>query len=295
MILLSLDNTLDLILIITFSFIIGASIGSFLNVVIYRLPLMIMSQFRCDCYQTFGAPLPQKSSEKLNLGFPPSRCPNCLTKIAWYYNVPILGYFFTKRRCQNCHTPISWVYPALELFTAIGTALIVYNNPDLVTVVFYLMFFWLLIPLAVIDAKHQWLPDSINYMLMWLGLLYHTITHTIPLEQAIYGVIVAYLLFYSIYWIFKLCTGRDGLGFGDFKLFAALGAWVGIWALPQILLISSILALMLALAFRLVGKLKAKQAFAFGPFLAIAGILVLFFPKTIQRLQSLIEYSVILY
>jgi leader peptidase (prepilin peptidase)/N-methyltransferase len=227
----------------------GLFIGSFLNVVIYRLPLSI------DTNATIDLINPKRSF-----------CPVCKQKLSALELVPIFSYLTQKGKCKHCGTTISWQYPLIETMTALISALIVFMFGATIESGFYLLLAWLLIPLFVIDLKERLLPDVLTLSLMWIGFIYQM--QFGDLQNGVIGAMAGYLLLWSMYWLFKVIRKKEGMGYGDFKLLAALGAWLGWQTIPQLLLSASVLGLI----FFVLSSTKKDQVFAFGPFL-IAGFL----------------------
>ena len=269
-------------LLIGLTLLLGLLFGSFLNVLIYRLPKMMERDWQADCLamhsQTAQAATPY------NLMRPRSSCPHCKQTISAGDNIPLLSYVLLNGRCRHCASAISPRYPLVELLSAALMALVSWQfGYSSVT-----LFAWLLclglIALTFIDFDTQLLPDSLTLPLLWLGLLFNLNLGFSDLNSAVIGAAAGYLLLWSIYWLFKLCTGKEGMGYGDFKLLAALGAWYGWQMLPAILLLSSLLGAAVGIALILSGRRGRDSAMPFGPFLAIAGLLALFFGPQITRL-----------
>ncbi|OPX56150.1 prepilin peptidase [Oceanospirillum multiglobuliferum] len=278
-----LDNPLLLSGIIFFA---GLLLGSFLNVVIYRLPLMLERQWQQECanYQADLA-IDQSKHNIFNLAWPASHCPNCHHSVAAYDNIPLLSYLLLKGRCRHCHQNIARQYPAVELASGLlALASLYVIGIQLQALLLYVVSL-VLLALLVIDLKTQLLPDLLTQPLLWAGLLTQQLFYPEQLDSALWGAVLGYLVLWSIYWLFKLATGKEGMGYGDFKLLAALGAWGGAAALPAILLISALTGLLIALLLRTTGQLASGQAMPFGPALALAGWLVLYFPTQIQSLM----------
>lgn len=261
---------LDPLVAITYAFVIALCVGSFLNVVIYRLPIMMEREWNAQYDNN-----PEEATE-FNLSKPASTCPSCGHKIKWYENIPVLSYAYLKGKCSQCKSPISLRYPFVELLSAVsvGFAIYTYGLNEIGFSVALLS--WGLICLIFIDIDHQLLPDRITLPLLWLGLLVNSFNTFTTLEYAVYGAMAGYLSLWSVYWLFKLITGKEGMGYGDFKLLAALGAWVGITQIPLIILLSSLVGAVFGIcliAFRKHGK---EIPIPFGPYLAIAGWIALF-------------------
>lgn len=264
--------------------ILGLLIGSFLNVVIHRLPKMLERQWAFECAEISGQPPPQ--IEDLNLVHPRSRCPHCGSAIRWFQNIPILSYLALRGRCAHCATPISLRYPLVELITG---GLFFYcgwrwgiSQSALVWSVFSSM----LLALAFIDWDTTLLPDDITLPLLWLGLVASALHWTpVSLESALWGTVTGYLSLWSVYWTFKLVTGKEGMGFGDFKLFAALGAWFGWQALIPIILIASVIGAIVGVWMKFNTGLREGGYVPFGPFLAGAGLTAMLTgPGTLWRI-----------
>ncbi len=263
------------------TFLLGLIVGSFLNVVIYRLPIMLKRGWKSEC-QAFlaeeeGQPLPQNSEETsvFNLNTPRSRCPQCGHAIAAWENIPIISYLFLGGRCAECKTSISLRYPAIELFTAILTLVCAWHFGVSLNAAFAILLSWSLITLAFIDLDEQYLPDSITQPLLWLGLLLNTQNLFTDLESAVIGAAAGYLILWSVYMLFKKLTGKEGMGFGDFKLLAMLGAWLGWQMLPAIILLSSIVGAVIGIFLIISNRHQRGVPIPFGPFLAAAGWIAL--------------------
>ncbi|MBL4781342.1 MAG: prepilin peptidase [Porticoccaceae bacterium] len=267
-------NTYPLELILPLSLILGLVVGSFLNVVIYRLPLQLQNSWRHDAMDFLGQE-PPAESKKFSLVYPPSRCPSCETLIKPWHNIPIIGYLLLKGRCKSCAEPISLQYPAVELICGLLTLAVVYHFGFTAQAALAILFTWMLVALTGIDVNHQLLPDSLTLPLLWLGLLVNISGTFVALADAVAGAAAGYLILWSVYWAFKLITGKEGMGHGDFKLLAALGAWLGWQQLPMIILLSSAVgALIGTIGILLYGRERQAQI-AFGPYLAIAGWIAL--------------------
>ena len=253
--------------------IIGLLIGSFLNVVIYRLPLMMQREIDNYLAQENGQTLPHV--ERFNLLMPRSRCPQCGVPIAFWQNIPLLGYLLLRGHCGHCQTRISWRYPAVELLSAILSIVVVAQFGLGPKGAAALLLVYFLLALSVIDARTQLLPDHLTLPLLWLGLIINLHGLFAALPDAVIGAAAGYLVLWSIYWVHRLISGREGIGFGDFKLFAALGAWLGWQVLPLLLLLASCMAAVIGFALLLSGRHTRHQSLPFGPYLALAGGLML--------------------
>lgn len=267
-----------------FLFIASACVGSFLNVVIYRLPVMMMNQWRCECEELLAEDETQKKNAeppaKFNLAWPPSRCPSCGHKIRFYENIPILSWLMLRGKCSQCQTPISIRYPSIELLTAALSTLIIWLlhgdapiTPDnLLRIGAELLLLWGIITATFIDLDHMVLPDSITLPLLWLGLVLSIAGLGIAPNEAILGAVIGYLSLWSVYWLFKLLTGKEGMGYGDFKLLAVFGAWLGWQHIPVIILLSSLVGALLGILVLYLQKKGKETPIPFGPYIAIAGI-----------------------
>lgn len=268
-----LQSSLTIYLVVTAIF--GLLIGSFLNVVIYRLPIMMERQWLQSAKTYFQQNnLPYDIDDiptRYNLITPRSCCPQCQKMIQAYDNIPIISFILLRGKCRACAHPISWRYPFIEFLTALVSIIVAYRFGFSVAALFTLIFSWSLIALTFIDIDYQILPDNITLPLLWLGLAVNFNGLFTTLQSAVLGAMLGYLFLWLLYWIFRLLTGKEGMGYGDFKLLAALGAWMGWQSLPLIVLLSSIPGLFFGLALILIKKHSSNQPFAFGPFLAISG------------------------
>jgi len=264
------------------------SVGSFLNVVIYRLPVMLQREWlvwAAEIISEYGPKTDeeegkdQEKPETFNLALPRSRCPNCNHMISALQNIPLVSWIVLRGRCANCKTPISPRYPFVELLTCVMSFTVVSTFGLSWLSLGYLVFTWMLIALALIDYDTMLLPDNMTLPLLWIGLLMNLVIGTqggaVGIEAAIIGAIAGYLLLWTVFWAFKLVTGKDGMGYGDFKLLAALGAWLGWQTLPITILLSAIAGLLIGGGLMLTKVLKRENPIPFGPFLAIAGWIML--------------------
>lgn len=254
-------------------------LGSFLNVVIYRLPKMIETGIKYDCAILLNKKPPPAPS--LNLWLPRSFCPKCKKTIPFYANIPLVSYFIQRGRCLSCKAAISKQYPLVEAMSLILILFVTAYFGLSITLLFATIYIAFIIPLFVIDAHHQILPDVLTLSLLWLGLIANTQGVFCPIQEAVFGAVIAYILLWLVMKTFYLVTGKQGMGHGDFKLFAALGAWFGIFMLPFILLFSSILGVICGLIYLYITKKSRHTPIPFGPFLCIAGFFSLFYGKTI--------------
>ncbi|HEB55544.1 MAG TPA: prepilin peptidase [Gammaproteobacteria bacterium] len=268
------------------TFLLGLIVGSFLNVVIYRLPIMLKRGWRSECLaflaeeESKPPPLSQNGNDKedtpvFNLNTPRSRCPQCGHAISAWENIPVISYLFLGGRCAECKTAISLRYPAIELFSAALTLLCAWHFGITLNAVFAILLSWALIVLAFIDLDEQYLPDSITLPMLWLGLLLNTRNLFTDLESAVIGAAAGYLILWSVYMLFKKLTGKEGMGFGDFKLLAMLGAWLGWQMLPAIILLSSVVGAVIGILLILSNRHQRGIPIPFGPFLAAAGWITL--------------------
>lgn len=260
----------------------GLMVGSFLNVVILRLPRMLQREWTRDCRAHLELPELEEES-RLSLAYPASHCPGCEAPIRPWQNIPVLSYLLLRGRCANCGISIGWRYPVTEAITGLASlavAMVIPLGPDLLAA---LILTWCLIALAGIDIDTQLLPDNITLPLLWLGLLYNLFLGPVLLADAVIGAAAGYLLLWSVYWLFRLATGKEGMGFGDFKLLAALGAWLGWQSLPLIVLLSSVVGAVLGIAIIVLRGKDRSQPLPFGPYLAMAGWLTLLYGELLAR------------
>ena len=259
----------------------GLLIGSFLNVVIHRMPKMMQRESDNYVASESGRPLPHQ--DRYNLIVPRSACPNCGHAISAVENIPILSYLVLRGKCRECKAPISIRYPIVELFTGLLSAALVWHFGFGLAGAATLLFAWLLIAMSGIDADTQLLPDDLTYPLLWSGLLINLNATFVPLNEAVIGAIAGYLSLWSIYWAFKLLTGKEGMGYGDFKLLAALGAWLGWKMLPIIVLMSSLVGAVVGIGLIVLSNRGRDNPIPFGPYLAAAGMLTLFFGQELSQ------------
>ncbi len=260
---------------IIFSAILGLMVGSFLNVVIHRLPKMMEREWESNCLEMQGKAVPV--SEKYTLVTPRSACPQCGHKISALENIPVLSYLFLQGKCKGCKTPISLRYPIIEALTSILIGLVSWKFGYSTTTLAAWVFTLALIVLTFIDFDTQLLPDDITLPLLWLGLLFNLGTGFTDLKSAVVGAMLGYLILWIVYWLFKITTGKEGMGYGDFKLLAAIGAWFGWQLLPAVILLSSIVGATIGIGLIIFGNKNRQSAIPFGPFLALGGIAALFF------------------
>ncbi len=258
-------------LLLAYSSILGAFIGSFLNVVIHRIPLMLEQQWKTDCQELLELDKDTTTPAKYNLWVPRSRCPSCDHQIRAIENIPIISYLFLKGKCRSCGARISLQYPLVELFTAIVTTAVVWRFGFSLQALGAISFTWFLISLSGIDIKTQLLPDNMTLPLLWLGIIFNIFAIYTDLTSSILGAIIGYLSLWLVFHIFKLITGKEGMGYGDFKLLAALGAWLGWQSLPLIILLSSAIGAVIGITMIATRLQERSTPIPFGPYLAIAG------------------------
>jgi leader peptidase (prepilin peptidase)/N-methyltransferase len=264
------SSPLVLVLAVT---LLGLIVGSFLNVVIHRLPRMLEQEWRLQCAELNDTALP--ATEPYNLIVPRSRCPHCGHAITALENIPVLSYLALRGKCRACHAPISLRYPVIELACGLLSGWAAWHFGFSWTLLGALFLTWILLPLIVIDLDHQLLPDKLTLPLLWLGLLFNLAHGFTDLRSAVIGAMAGYLSLWSVYHLFRILTGKEGMGFGDFKLFAALGAWLGWQMLPAIILLAAGTGAVTGIALILSRRLQKGVPMPFGPFLAAAGWIAL--------------------
>ncbi len=273
----------------------GLLVGSFLNVVIYRLPVMMERDFKLEAKAILESPeaalKEYESQPKFNLMVPRSRCPKCGHQITALENIPVLSWLVLKGKCANCGTPISARYPIVEAVTGVLSALVIFKFGANWAGLGGLLLTWALISLTMIDYDTQLLPDQITLPLVWLGIIFSLIPHAgafpaTSLEASVFGAIGGYLSLWTVFWCFKLVTGKEGMGYGDFKLLAALGAWLGWQLLPIIILLSAVVGAVTGIAMIVFGGHKREVPIPFGPYLAGAGIIAMLWGTELNALLS---------
>lgn len=247
----------------------GLFVGSFLNVVIYRLPVMMQRGWDTQCRDLLE--MEEVPHESFNLVTPRSRCPHCKHQIGALENIPVLSYLLQRGRCKHCSAPISIRYPLIELFTALLTGIVAWKFGFGWPALFAIILTWVLVALSFIDIDHQLLPDDITLPFLWLGLGLSLFAVFTDMSSAIIGAMSGYLSLWLLYHVFKLITGKEGMGYGDFKLFALFGAWFGWQQLPMIILLSSLVGAVVGLAMILILGRDRQLPIPFGPYLAGAG------------------------
>jgi len=263
---------------------ISLAIGSFLNVVVYRLPKMMAYSWYHECREYLADEVKDIDAKKITamtLSTPNSTCPQCDHKIRFYENVPILSWLLLKGKCSQCKKAIAIRYPLVELSTAL-LSLLVANHFGVSMQTFWALFItWALIALTLIDVDHMLLPDQITLPLLWLGLLVNINGTFIPLTDAVIGAAVGYMSLFTVFWLFKLVTGKEGMGFGDFKLLSVFGAWLGWQLLPLLILMASVVGAIVGVSLIVFKKHQRDQAIPFGPYLAVAGWITLLWGNTL--------------
>lgn len=264
----------------------GLIVGSFLNVVVHRLPIMLERAWLRQCQEISDPETSKTNTEEIyNLVTPRSRCPHCSHAITALENIPVISFLWQKGKCVACGHPISWRYPFVELLTAILSIIVIgYFGMTLVGGA-ALLFTWMLVALAVIDFDHQILPDNLTLLLLWIGLLVNLCLDPgfAPLTSAVIGAVAGYLSLWSVFHIFKFVTGKEGMGYGDFKLFAAFGAWLGWQNLPLIILLASFVGAIVGGALILLLARDRQLPIPFGPFLCAAGWIALLWGNDLTR------------
>ena len=265
------------------------AIGSFLNVVIYRFPKMLEQGWYQDCREFLADELtnvPEKTFTKLTLSVPASTCPKCGHKIRWYENIPVISWLWLKGKCSNCQASISSRYPMVEAATVIFSLIVAHHYGVSSVTFFVLLLTWGLICLTMIDFDHMLLPDQFVYPLLWLGLLINIDGLIVPLESAVIGAVAGYMSLFTVMWLFKLITGKEGMGHGDFKLVAVFGAWIGWQLLPLLILLASAVGAVIGISLMIFKGHQREQPIPFGPYLAVAGWICLLWGNNIWPMVS---------
>ncbi len=280
-------------LLISICFVLGLLVGSFLNVVVYRLPIMLQREWKAQCCEYLEIenkdPDENESSAKFeifNLQKPDSHCPHCGHKIRAWENVPVLSYLFLGGKCSSCKQKISLRYPSVEFVNGVLSALVAASFGATWLTLALLLFTWSLVALTLIDFDHQLLPDNITLPLLWLGLLVNALDLGlgVSMRDAVLGAIAGYVVLWCFYWAFKLFTGKEGMGYGDFKLLAALGAWMGWQSLLPIIILSSLVGAVWGMLMILVAGRDRSVPMPFGPYLAGAGFIMLIWGPMLSEL-----------
>ncbi len=268
--------------------VLGLCVGSFLNVVIYRLPLIMEREWRAECqnyFKDYLKPEAFKPIPPLSLSFPRSFCPLCNHNIAWFENIPVLSFLFLQGKCRGCKAKISWRYPLVEAFTAFLSLCVALHFGFSTTGIAALFLVWFLVALSFIDLDCQLLPDSLTLPLLWLGFLVNLCPNGfVPIQSAVIGAMAGYLCLWSIYWAFKLLTKKEGMGYGDFKLLAALGAWFGWKMILPIVCFASFVGAVVGCVLIVAAKRGKNIPIPFGPYLAGGGLLALFLGQSLLTL-----------
>jgi len=264
-----------------FSGIIGLLVGSFLNVVIHRLPKMMERDWHAQCAELKGQPV--EPTPRYNLLVPRSACPHCGHAISAAENIPVISYLFLRGKCKGCGAAISPRYPIVEAVSGVLSAYAAWHFGFGLAGIAAIVFVWALIALTFIDFDTQLLPDDITLPLLWLGLLLNLNDAYTTLPNAVVGAIAGYLILWSVYWLFKLATGKEGMGFGDFKLLAAIGAWLGWQMLPLVILLSSLVGAVVGITLIIVARHGRNIPIPFGPYLAGGGLIALFWGQTLTQ------------
>lgn len=258
-----------------FCAVLGLLVGSFLNVVIHRLPKMMEQEWQDNCLEFQGQEVPERP--KYNMLVPRSSCPMCGHNITTLENIPVISYLFLRGKCGGCKAPISMRYPLVELLTGGLAFAVAHQFGYTALTLFALLLVFALVALTFIDFDTQLLPDDITLPLLWLGLLVNLNTGFTDISSAVIGAMAGYLVLWSVYWLFKLVTGKEGMGYGDFKLLGAIGAWFGWQILPAVVLLSSVLGAVIGIGLIVFNNKDKQTAIPFGPFLAFGGIAALFY------------------
>lgn len=266
----------------------GLLVGSFLNVVIYRLPIMMQREWRAQAREYLECP-PEQISERFNLLLPSSRCPHCGHRIRSWENIPLVSWLALRGKCSSCRAPISSRYPLVELACGLLSGYVAWHFGLTWQAGAMLFLTWGLVAMSMIDIDHQLLPDSLVLPLLWLGLILNGFGLFVSLESALWGAVAGYLSLWSVYWLFKLVTGKEGMGYGDFKLLAMLGAWGGWQVLPLTILLSSVVGAVLGTILLRVQRAESSTPIPFGPYLAIAGWIALLWGDRIT--ESYLQFA----
>lgn len=268
-------------LLITAAVLLGLMVGSFLNVVIHRLPRMLEQGWRAECAELNGNPLP--SGETYNLVLPRSSCPHCGHPIRAVENIPVLSYLALRGRCAACKAAISPRYPVVEALAGAFAGYIAWRFGASAEAAGAMLFAWTMIALAVIDLDTFYLPDNLTLPLLWTGLVFNIGSTFTDLSSAVIGAAAGYLVLWAVFWAYKLATGKEGMGYGDFKLLAAIGAWLGWKMLPLVILLSSFVGAVAGIGLIILARRGRNVPIPFGPYLALAGLIALFYGEQLNR------------
>jgi len=264
----------------------GLLVGSFLNVVVYRLPIMMKRGWKAECHEFLELDPPPAEDKPFNLVVPRSACPSCGNMITAWQNIPVISWLLLRGKCAGCKTKISAEYPLVELLTGILSFAVAWKFGASVQTLFALLFTWALIAMALIDFHTTLLPDTLTLPLLWLGLVISLWTVFVDSHSAIVGAAAGYMVLWVVFQAFKIITGKEGMGFGDFKLLAALGAWLGWAKLPLVILLSSLTGAIIGIMMMVVFKHQRDQPIPFGPYLAIAGWIAMMWGEQIVSMYT---------
>ena len=292
-----LAETLNLLeannaLLVSLITLLGLFVGSFLNVVIYRLPLRLQHEWRTECKEFLGADGPSLDSPATppeNIFTSRSHCPDCGHQITALENIPVLSYLILRGKCSECSARISPRYPAIEVLTALLSGIVAWSFEYTIALPFVLTLVWSLIALSFIDFDHKLLPDKLVFPMLWLGLLVNSQNILTDIHSALYGAVAGYLVLWLVYQAFKLLTGKEGMGFGDFKLLALIGAWLGWQMLPLVVLLSSLVGAVVGILGILILGRDRQIPIPFGPYLSVAGLIALFWGQ--QIIDSYLQFA----
>ena len=273
---------------LSIALLLGLIVGSFLNVLVHRLPIMLERQWQAEAREVLELPS-EAQAPRFDLLLPPSQCPHCAHRIRPWENIPVISYLALRGRCSGCQARISPRYPLVELACGALTLFVAWRFGVTGTALALLVLSWGLLAMSMIDIEHQLLPDALVLPLLWLGLIVNAFEMFVPLEDALWGTVAGYLSLWSVFWLFKMVTGKEGMGYGDFKLLAMLGAWGGWQILPLTLLLSSLLGAVIGLIMLRLQSKQASTPIPFGPYLAIAGWIALLWGGQITT--SYLKYS----
>ncbi|MEN5199158.1 A24 family peptidase [Pseudomonas wadenswilerensis] len=273
---------------LSIALLLGLIVGSFLNVLVHRLPIMLERQWQAEAREVLELPS-EAQAPRFDLLLPPSQCPHCAHRIRPWENIPVISYLALRGRCSGCQARISPRYPLVELACGALTLFVAWRFGVTGTALALLVLSWGLLAMSMIDIEHQLLPDALVLPLLWLGLIVNAFEMFVPLEDALWGTVAGYLSLWSVFWVFKMVTGKEGMGYGDFKLLAMLGAWGGWQILPLTLLLSSLLGALIGLIMLRLQRKQASTPIPFGPYLAIAGWIALLWGGQITT--SYLKYS----
>lgn len=276
-----LEQNLTILIIVASLF--GLVVGSFLNVVIHRLPIMMEQSWRTEC-EALNNIENTRAPDKYNLMTPRSACPHCKKEISAWQNIPVLSFLVLGGKCKQCKTAISWRYPAVEITSALLVGLVTWKFGYSLSALAASIFALALLTLTFIDLDTQLLPDDITLPLLWLGLLFNLNTGFTDIQSAVIGAAAGYLILWGVYWLFKLITGKEGMGYGDFKMLAAIGAWFGWTMIPAVILLSSVAGSIIGIGLMIFAKHGRNTAIPFGPYLALGGIAALFLGPQLSQL-----------